>query len=261
MTVQVNWGVSRQRTLFDMSDRRLALLLAFLTILSGTALYRLIGPVAGGGTLAALSALFSTYRARRARLRHELLAELRAQSAADRASGLDAVPDLALRAQLATDLVQEGSVEYEGDITRFPFPASFQRWATRRYWNSWLLSTAFLALAAAFPNLSNPWRSFWLVLGLLSATRVWRASQMQSALATILEVGPFSVSEVWPNGGRRTVVIGRHASLMTDSDGNLTLTNTASGVAINISKYRLAFADLATLLNARMASSSSVAAR
>jgi hypothetical protein len=257
---QVSSGVSWQQSLGAVSDTRLTLVLAALTILCGMALYRLIGPVAGSGTVVALIALFNTHRLRRARLRQELLAELRAQASIAHAASLDAVSDKALRAQLAKDLAQEGAVEYQGDLARFHFPASFQRWATRRYWSGWVLGTSALLVSALSPTLSASWRSIWLVIGVICTVRVWRASHRQAALSTILEVTPYSVSEVWPNGVRRTVALGSHAVLAATTNGDLALLNTATGVGISVSTHRLGFHELKTLLTSRIAAGGGVAA-
>jgi len=220
----------------------------------------LIGPAAGGGTIVALTSLFSTYRARQERDRdalYKIVAQLRALGPAEQLQSFAAIEDVEFRAAIAHELANEGTIEREGDIERFAFPASFQRWARRRYWTNWALSAAFLSVAAFLGDLATGWRIAWIVSGICFLVAVWRASKLQSALATVIEWTPFHLSEVWPDGTRRTLMLGRGLELLRDADGDLLLRSSANATAISISSHRIGFGRLSELLSSRVSISSS----
>lgn len=235
-----------------MSDLKLRLLGAGLAVLAGAALLRLFGappaPIVGLGLMAVLSA----YRVRRRKKRIEiaaLLAELRVQEPAERERTLAAIESESLREQLAAELAKEGAARQDGDVERFPFPASFRRRVTIRYWRNWCLAAVALAVAAFLPALTVPWRIGWLAVGLLYLYSLRGLSRLQRALLTVIEISPFRVSEVWPDGSRRTLLFARGLALDDrPRHRDLLIRPRDQTLGISLSYYRLEFNRLAEIV-------------
>jgi hypothetical protein len=229
-----------------MSDGTLTVLLAILTALAGFTLVRLIGPSAGGLTIAALIGLFQTYRRRRRERRSRLIAAIRSEDPARRSLALQGIDDLQTRRDIEIAVEREGSVASNGDVERFPFPASFIRVMNRIFWFRWSCAAVLLGTAGTLP-LGATWRVAAFALGLLAIYSVWRATHLERALHTVIEISPRQIAEIWPDDSRLQLHLGQNLSLQLDTDGESFWIIAASGQALYVSRHRLAFRRLADL--------------
>lgn len=236
-----------------MSDRNQALLLIALVLLAGSALFRLAGdsiaPAILVGFVAArgVRAIIVHRRDRRALAR--ILSELRALPRDTREAALTGLKPITLQAYLREVLEKDGSDERDGDVERFPFPGALRRRYATAYWVALVGAAVPLASAAIVPSLETLLRSSLLVAGALALGLAWLVGRQQRALGTVLEISPFRITEVWPEGLRRTLLFNRYLELVNQPRRRRALLRPAGATdAIVIHYSRMGFERLAELV-------------
>ena len=199
-----------------MSERSRGLLLLAGFLLLAAALYRVVGnsvgPMLAFAVTSAHNALQAAKRREQRQTLDNLLNHLRALGQEARADFLAQITHAKLRAYLEAALARDGSDERAGDVERFPFSRAKRRRAATRYWLGW--GGAALSLVwAAVGEMPRVWRGVLLFPAALGAALAWVAARRQHQLASVLEVTPFRLTEVWPDGLRRTVLFNRYLEL------------------------------------------------
>jgi hypothetical protein len=166
--------------------------------------------------LFAVVGAISTWRNRRQREREiafwSVVWQLRQASAGDRARMLAELEPEHLRTKVEAILSHDGSNEAVGDVEQFPYPLGLRRLANRAYWFMWALAVSMLITAAAIP--APVWlRCIPLVVAGCGAYAAWSASQRERSFASVIEVTPFRVSELFPDGRVRTVLFSWYLEL------------------------------------------------
>jgi len=155
-----------------------------------------------------LSAAYSTWRNRRRRSQAQtfwgLVWKLRHAAADERAKLMDELEPSTLRAQVERVLARDGSDERSGDIEQFPFPQGLRRQATLLYWSMWALALGLLA-ASAFSAAPLVFRVFGIVIAAICALMALWASKREVLLQSVVEITPFRISELLPDGVIRTL--------------------------------------------------------
>jgi hypothetical protein len=191
-----------------MVEARRFLIVACLLVLGGIALHRVFGTRADALTfLAILTVARASWNARQERLNEvrSAVIELRPYEAAERWEAAQSIPSEELRVAVAQALEREGSETGDGFSETFPFPAIFRRRATVRYWRAWAFSAAALFIAALTPELQAGWRVAWTGLGLMLLVRARRMTRAHEIVDSVIEINPFRISHVWPNGARQSI--------------------------------------------------------
>ena len=186
-----------------MADLRRFLFIAALLLCAGVALHRVIGAMADAITVVGLVAAGqATWRQRRARLEaiRRVAVQLRHLPSDDRHAALAEIESDELRDSVAQVVASEGSETRDGVVERFPLPAVFRVRAERRFWRAWSICAAVLAIAAFIPDLAPVWRVSWLGLGVVLAVRAYRKKSLSVFAASQIEITPFRVSYLRPDG-------------------------------------------------------------
>jgi hypothetical protein len=182
--------------------------IACLVVVASVALYRAIGskaePVAG---IALYTLALGAWRARRRRLDEvrRAVIDLREFEAADRRAILAGLEADDFRSSVERELEREGTETSDGLTEVFPLPAVFRRRATLQYWRSWAYSIAALLVAAFLPDLDPRWRGVWLGLGLVFGYRAWRKTRLRIFAESVIELNPFRIAYVQPDGVRLSI--------------------------------------------------------
>jgi uncharacterized membrane protein YqjE len=166
-----------------------------------------------------IAAAFSTWRNRRRRRDAEafwsVVWQVRHAAAADRARLLEELQSPKLRDRIKQILIEDGAEELSGDVERFPFPATLRRQATRLYWTMWVLAFGLLAM-----SVMSGAPIFYAIVGIslaaLCAWIAWHASRQEASLQSLLEVTPFRISELLPNGVVRSLSWNNHLVLRNE---------------------------------------------
>jgi hypothetical protein len=191
-----------------MTELRRFGLVACLVVLASLALYRVVGskaePIAG---IALYALALSAWRARNRRLSEvrRAVIELRQYDAADRRAIVAGLEADDFRSSVEHELEREGTETSDGLTEVFPYPAGFRRRATLLYWWSWAYSVAALLVAALLPELNPEWRGVWLGLGLVLGYRAWRKTRLRVIAESVVEVNPFRIAYVRPDGVRLSI--------------------------------------------------------
>jgi hypothetical protein len=196
-----------------MNAKKVVLTIGAIGALVVAALYLGLNP----GNLAALAvgAVVSNWRNRKYRQRQSafwsIVWQLRQASTADRQRML-AELEPALQVRVAGILDRDGSNDALGDIEQFPFPHGSRRFATRVYWAAWAIAVGMLLVAAFVP--APTWlRCLPVVVAAISAYAAWLAARRERSFESIIEVTPFRVSELFPDGRMRTVLFNQYLEL------------------------------------------------
>jgi hypothetical protein len=191
-----------------MTELRRFSLIACLVVVASVALYRAVGskaePIAG---IALYALALSAWRARKRRLNEvrRAVIELRQYEAADRRAIVAGLEADDFRSSVERELEREGTETSDGLTEVFPLPAGFRRRATLQYWWSWAYSVAALLVAALLPELNPQWRGVWLGLGLVLGYRAWRKTRLRVLAESVVEVNPFRIAYVQPDGVRLSI--------------------------------------------------------
>ena len=140
----------------------------------------------------------------RTRSRH--LRNLREILPEDRIRYLDHVTDFSYRAMLQRDLAEDLRSYVGGEVERFGFAPVLKRAASTQYWLLFC-SIALMLVSSRYVRL--PASGGLVVLALISVcgfAGLQLLNRWRQYLDTWLEVSKFSISEVWPNGTRRTLL-------------------------------------------------------
>jgi hypothetical protein len=119
---------------------------------------------------------------------------------------------LKLRKRVAAILDQDGTNEVVGDVEQFPFPRGLRRLAARAYWGAWVLAFTML-MVAAFAAAPLWLRCLPIVVAASAAYGAWLASCRERSYDSVIEITPFRVSELFPDGRMRTVLFNRYLEL------------------------------------------------
>jgi hypothetical protein len=149
----------------------------------------------------------STWRDRKQRTLWATVWRLRQASIEDRSSMLATLEPPKLREKVRAILAQDGSNQAERDIERFPFPLGLRRLATRAYWTTWALGLVVLATISTVPDTLPGLRYFLFAILILCVYAAWRTLQRERSYDTVIEVTPFRVSELLPDGRTRTLLL------------------------------------------------------
>ena len=191
-----------------MTEWRHFLLIASLFLLVGVGLHHIVGEVVDPFVALAIvflgQAIWRSYRVRRATIRRALI-ELGAYDADERSRMVAAIESKELRDQVGAALIKEGTERREGTSEIFPLPRAFRRRVTWRYWRSATASGGALLIAATIPSLDPLWRSFWILVGVVFLLRLRRLNRLYPALDAVIEVNPYRISYVRPDGERLTI--------------------------------------------------------
>lgn len=201
------------------------------------------------GTIAplAVGAMIGTFRSRRVRAKEQQfwseVWEARASALADRLSRIEQIEDPGIRERVASILARDGEEAVEGDVERFPFPAGLIRIYGSRYWVFWGLAGVMLVVSA-IPSVG--WLQL-LALGLavLFGAAAWHSSRAEQSLKSVVEVTPFRLTELWPDGRSRTILFNWSLELRNEPEKRcviLTPAGTDDGIVLDY--RRLGFARL-----------------
>jgi len=235
-----------------MSERSQGLLLLGLFVLAAFVLDKVAGASAWTILLLVVIAFRdapAAYRSRQDRKALALLIDmLRSQQSIVRESMLGQIQSPQLVGYIREVLAADGSEEREGDVERFPFPGSLRRRVEIGYWLLWLVSAAVLSFAA-FTEMTAASRIVALVIAAAAGATAYYMIQVQRRFATIIEVTPFRVSEIWGDGTKRTVLFNRYLELHHEPRRRrLRLSPGDSQFGIGLDYRRLAFNRLLQLV-------------
>ena len=103
-------------------------------------------------------------------------------------------------------LREEGAVERDGAVERFPYPASTRRTAVQLYWTSVGAALAAVALLFTLGRGLPAWGGWllWAGSALLAGSAAWWRRRTRELAAT-LEISPFGLTAVAADGARRAV--------------------------------------------------------
>jgi len=194
--------------------------------------------------------LLGTYRAREGRnALSQILATLRSQDHAGRQAILERIPSPRLRGYLEEVLRSDGSEAREGDVEQFPYPRSMQRRWVRSYWLATIAGAAALLWAALAAKATAFWRLIAIVSGVSAVASAWWSSKQQRALASVIEITPFRLTERAADGTSRTLLFNRYLELHNEpSKQRAILTAGGPDGAILLDYRRMAFNRLASLV-------------
>lgn len=197
-----------------MNGKRVILGIGSIGVLLVAALYLGLNP----GNLAGLAvgAAVSTWRNRKQRTRDHafwsIVWQLRQATVSDRQRMLEELEPDKLRKRVAAILDQDGSNDADGDVEQFPFPHGLRRLATRAYWTAWGIALVMLLVAAFVP--APLWlRCLPVIVAASAAYGAWLASRRERSYESVIEITPFRVSELFPDGRARTVLFNRYLEL------------------------------------------------
>ena len=194
-----------------MNAKKLILSIGFFGAIVVAVLYLGLNP----GNLAALAigAAVSTWRNRKRRKEDgafwSIVWQLRQASTADRARMLAELEPAKLRNRVAEILDQDGTNDIVGDVEQFPFPRGLHRLAARAYWGAWAVALIMLAVAALVP--APLWlRCLPVLVAASAAYGAWLAARRERTYESVIEITPFRVTELFPDGSMRTVLFSRY---------------------------------------------------
>jgi hypothetical protein len=138
---------------------------------------------------------------------HQATRNLRRMDDEDRARVLGFITELAARGELRQRLQADPAPEPEGSVERFQVAPSFLRLCTSTYWLLAVLGAAALGGALALQMRAEHSTLSWalIVLGGTGSLGVLAIRRYVNLLQMMIEVSPFAITEVAPNGSRRTL--------------------------------------------------------
>jgi hypothetical protein len=117
------------------------------------------------------------------------------------------------RNYLREQLAKEPDVEVSGVAERYPFPSMDKRLSARLYWALTAVAAFLLASALGVVSLGLAMRLVFLAVGVALVVGLAYLRQRERHLATILEVTPFAVAEIHPDGARRVILFNQPLQL------------------------------------------------
>jgi hypothetical protein len=120
-----------------------------------------------------------------------------------------------LRADVTRVLEADGSEERHDGLEQFPFPKSLVKQTTRLYWTMWAFAIVLLAIVALSDE-PMAYRLAGVAVAGLCGFVAYRAWQRENAFQTIIEVTPFRISELHPNGLIRTIQWNQYLELRNE---------------------------------------------
>lgn len=156
--------------------------------------------------MVSIAVLFGVAALLEQRTRSRHLRNLREILPEDRTRYLDHVTDFAYRAMLQRDLADDLRSYVGGEIERFGFAPVLKRAASTQYW---LLVCSIAVMLVCCRYIPLPAPGGLAVLCLISVcgfVGLQLLNRWRQYLDTWLEVSRFGISEVWPNGTRRTLL-------------------------------------------------------
>jgi hypothetical protein len=137
-------------------------------------------------------------------LRAEVKAYL-SMDPAERSEQLDRLWLSVARNYLRERLEGEAEVEVSGPVERYPFPHMDRHFTSRVFWGIAVLGVAVVAPATGL-FASPPWWPYLAIPTLaVSIVALFVLRRWERHLATTLELSPFGLAEVHPNGDRRSI--------------------------------------------------------
>lgn len=149
------------------------------------------------GALVALVAIWTAWRVRR------VVHRLRSLAPDDRGEVLGRHIAPEARDFHAKRLAAEGSVEVDGVVERFPFSPVDRREAFALFWGAAAIATIALAVAHGVGGVREGARGLALFTGMLAVLTMPVFSRRSYRLASVIELTPFAIIEVRPDGRRR----------------------------------------------------------
>jgi hypothetical protein len=169
--------------------------------------------------LAAVITSVSSWRARRKAAKAtafwSVVWKLRHATNDERTRMLAELEPAKLREEVTRVLAADGSEERVDGLEQFPFPKTLIKQTTRLYWTMWVFSIALLAISA-FTAGPMAYRLAGVAVAGLCGFVAFRAWQREDAFQTIIEVTPFRISELHPNGLIRTIQWNQYLELRNE---------------------------------------------
>jgi hypothetical protein len=149
------------------------------------------------GSIVALIALWFAWRIRR------VINRIRSMAPGDRDEVLGQHLAPEARDFYAKRLAAEGSVEFDGVVERFAFSPLDRREALALFWGAAAVAAITLAIARGLGGVGETWRGYALAIGMLAVLTMPAFSRRFYRLASLIELTPFAIIEVRPDGRRR----------------------------------------------------------
>jgi hypothetical protein len=221
-----------------------------LAAIAAAVVHRLFGAAADRYTIIVVAGFawsaWRVYRAKRCAFRR-VMAHLRSCDSAERDELLASIEDLELRAAARRELNREHVETRNGSVEVFPFPRLFRTRATLRYWRDWGLSAAVLLIGAFVPGLDAISRGICLVLGLGLLVRARVMARRHTFVEAVVEIDPFHICCIWPDGRRDSVAFAEHHVLEDHTDQHVLYVR-SRGAVVPVSYYLMGFRRLAALI-------------
>jgi hypothetical protein len=191
-----------------MAELRRFVFSAALIVVAGFAAHRIFGANADPFTTVILITVaqisWGEYRSRRQQFR-AAVAELRAFEKEQRQSLVAELESEADRRAFTQALLSERTETSDGTTEIFPLPKAYRRRLTLLYWRVWAASTIALVVAAFVPGISSIWRAGWIAAGLALLLYARRRTRYSAVLDSVIEINPYRISLVWPDGRRASI--------------------------------------------------------
>lgn len=192
-----------------------------------------------------VSAMQLTHLAEALLGRWQLRREIRAYLRLDpylRARLVDRVWLSVMRNYLREQLDRESHVDILGGAERYPFPVMDSRLVTRLYWALAAVAAVLLASTLDFVALVGGMRVAFLLLGGAFLVALAYLHRRARYLATMLEVTPFTLVEIHPDGSRRVIAFNQPLQLRNRPRlGRLELRAVGDATYIRIDYDRVGF--------------------
>ena len=130
--------------------------------------------------------------------------EERKQALAEMAKDVESADDAEIQREIKEGLDEEPVPEGAPPVERFPFPRRMTRDVAITYAIGAVAALGGVALAelTSSPDLRLTGAATALVAALTTVIVAWQRSKL---LASAIEISPFAISQVWPDGTRRTM--------------------------------------------------------
>ena len=109
------------------------------------------------------------------------------------------------RRELATRLAAEAAVTTEAGIERFPFPRMDTRQTVQLFWGLVPVAAVLLGSAAGLLRLGIGLRLTLIAAGMILVAILILLRRRERHLRTVIEISPFNITEVAPNGAGRRI--------------------------------------------------------
>jgi hypothetical protein len=233
-----------------MAELRRFIFSATLIVVAGFAAHRVFGvsadPFSGLILITLAQVSWREYRSRRQRFR-AAVAELRAFEKEERWKLIEEMESEADRHAFTKALLSERTETSDGTTEVFPLPKAYRRRLTFRYWRVWAGSTAALLVAALVPGISAIWRAGWMAAGLALLVYARRTTKYSAVLDSVIEINPYRISLVWPDGRRASISFSEGAVCEEVPEAQLLLVRSGEQ-SIPVSYHVIGFNRIAALI-------------